>query len=521
MFCKCFCAAIRGVNARIVQIEADVNDGLPVFQMVGYLNSEAKEARERVRSAIKNIGWGFPPKRVTVNISPADFRKEGTAYDLGIAVALLRALGHGDYKFLDKIVFVGELSLDGHVNEVKGVLPIALAAREQGFEYCIVPDGNAGEGAIVEGIRIIGVSSLNQTVCILEEGRLERHATETALWNEHYVSVTDKDFSDIAGQSMVKRAAMIAVAGGHNMLMQGPPGAGKTMIAERIPGIMPTLTREESLEVMRINSICNTLKGRGGYIYERPFRAPHHSVPPTGLIGGGASPRAGEISLSHKGVLFLDELTEFARGTAELLRIPLEQKKIVHARNNAIIEYPCDFTLIAAMNPCPCGYYPDRLRCTCTPLQIKKYLGKLSYPLLDRIDIITQVHTVEYGSIINMESSSGETSAQIRARVEKVLHIQRTRFDKETINRNSDMNAKQVRKYCGVDSVTKEYLGEMYEKLSLSARGYHKILKVARTIADFDGKEDIEWKHIEEAVMYRCTDRLSFFDGGMKNDIER
>lgn len=519
MFCKCFCAAIRGVEAQIVQIEADVNDGLPVFQMVGYLNSEAKEAKERVRSAIKNIGWGFPPKRVTVNISPADFRKEGTAYDLGIAVALLSALGHGEYKGLDKIVFVGELSLDGHVNEVKGVLPIVLSAKEQGFRYCIVPEGNVGEGAIVDGVMTIGVSSLYQALCILEEGEFDSHAAKTERWDEHYVSVTDKDFSDVAGQSMVKRAAMIAVAGGHNMLMQGPPGAGKTMIAERIPGIMPMLTREESLEVMRINSICNTLKRCDGYMYERPFRAPHHSIPPTGLIGGGVNPRAGEISLAHKGVLFLDELTEFARGTAELLRIPLEQKKIVHTRNNSVVEYPCDFTLIAAMNPCPCGYYPDRLKCTCTPLQIKKYLSKLSYPLLDRIDIITQVHTVEYGSIINISNHCEESSARIREKVERVLHIQEERFEGETIHRNADMSAKQVKKYCKVDSTAKKYLGEMYERLSLSARGYHKILKAARTIADFDEMKEIKLKHIEEAVMYRCTDRLSFFSGGLKNDI--
>lgn len=518
MFCKTFCAAIRGVEAQIVQIEADVNDGLPVFQLVGYLNSEAKEAKERVRSAIKNIGWGFPPKRVTVNISPADFRKEGTAYDLAIAIALLNALGYGNFKELDKIVFAGELSLDGHINEVKGVLPTVLAAKEQGFKYCFVPQGNVREGAIVDGIMTIGVSSLYQTLSILGEGNYESHAAKTEQWNEHYAAGTDKDFSDVAGQPMVKRAAMIAVAGGHNMLMQGPPGAGKTMIAERIPGIMPLLTRKESLEVMKINSIYNTLKACDGYIYERPFRAPHHSVPPTGLIGGGANPRAGEISLAHKGVLFLDELTEFARGTAELLRIPLEKKKIVHTRNNTTIEYPCDFTLIAAMNPCPCGYYPDRLKCTCTPLQIKKYLGKLSYPLLDRIDIITQVHSVEYGNIIGADGRCGESSAQIRARVERVLQIQEKRFAAEKIYRNADMNGKQIKKYCGTDSVTDEYLKEMYDKLSLSARGYHKILKVARTIADFEEKENIEKKHIEEAVMYRCTDRLSFFSGGLKDE---
>lgn len=515
MFCKSFCAAVRGVEAQIVQIEADVNDGLPVFQLVGYLNSEAREAKERVRSAIKNIGWGFPPKRVTVNISPADFRKEGTAYDLGIAVALLNALGYVSFRELENVVFAGELSLDGHVNDVKGVLPIVLAAKEQGFRYCFVPRGNVREGAIVDGIMTIGVSSLCETVNILEEGDYEGHAAETERWDDNYVFSPDKDFADVAGQQMVKRAAMIAIAGGHNMLMQGPPGAGKTMIAERIPGIMPLLTREESLEVMRIGSICNTLKGRNGYVYERPFRAPHHSVPPTGLIGGGVNPKAGEISLAHKGVLFLDELTEFARGTAELLRIPLEKKKIVHARNNSVIEYPCDFTLIAAMNPCPCGYYPDRIKCTCSPMQIKKYLGRLSFPLLDRIDIITQVHTVGYDNIADASGCGGETSAQIRKKVERVLKIQAKRFGTKSTCRNADMNGVQIKKYCATDDDTKEYLKEMYDKLSLSARGYHKILKVARTIADFDGKENIEKKHIEEAVMYRCTDRASYFGGGL------
>lgn len=507
MFFKTFCAAVIGVEAKIVRIEADVNAGLPVFQMVGYLNSEVKEAKERVRSSIKNIGLSFPPKRITVNLSPADFRKEGTSYDLGVAVALLGAFGCLDFDASSECILVGELSLDGRINGVAGVLPIAMAARENGFRYCIVPKANIKEAAIVEGIKSIGVESLEEALNIIQEKSYEARAVATEEWNDRNEHITDKDFSDVSGQFMIKRAAMIAVAGNHNMLMQGASGAGKTMIAERIPGIMPSLTREESLEVIRINSICGVMDKAGGYIYDRPFRAPHHSISPTGLIGGGAVPKAGEISLAHKGVLFLDELTEFKRSTLELLRIPLENKKIIHTRNNGSVEFPCDFTLIAAMNPCPCGNYPNKLKCTCSPMQIKRYLGRLSTPLLDRIDIITQVKEVEYSLITGVDQKDVETSYDMRKKIEKVVSIQHDRFKDENILYNSSMDGRMIKKYCVLDKESRQYIEKIYNDNSMSARGYYKVLKVARTIADFAGKERIDLEDIEEAVMYRCIDR--------------
>jgi len=513
MFCKSFCAAIVGVEAKIIQIEADVNDGMPIFQLVGCLNSEVREAKERVRSAIKNIGWRFPPKRVTVNLSPADVRKEGTLYDVGIAVALLNSFEYFNFRNLDKILFAGELSLDGHINAVNGILPVVLAAKSNGFDFCVVPKGNINECIIVDGIHIIGVSSLSELITVLENEKPEIYACETLQWNDNNKSKkSDKDFSDVIGQTMIKRATMIAVAGGHNMLMQGPPGAGKTMIAERIPGIMPSLTKEESFEVAKIKSISNSIEKSDGFVYERPFRMPHHSIPPTGLIGGGSVPRTGEISLAHKGVLFLDELTEYQRDTIELLRIPLEKKKIIHTRNNMTVEFPCDFMLVAAMNPCPCGYFPDRIKCKCTPLQIKKYIGRISYPLLDRIDIIAQVRPVEFCNINSKKVEYEESSEYMRERINRVIDVQNERFKNDDISRNAMMTRDMINEFCSLDKKTRKYFEDVFEKAGFSARAYFKVLKIARTIADFDEKENIEMEHIREAVLYRSFER-TIFDG--------
>lgn len=506
MFCKSYCAAVIGVDARIVQIEADVNDGMPIFQMVGYLNSEVREAKERVRSAIKNIGWGFPAKRVTVNISPADFKKEGTAYDLGIAVALLCSFGRIQCDKLDQILFAGELSLNGKVNSINGVLPIVLAAKERGFKYCIVPAYNVNEGAIVSGIKTIGTDSLQETVDIIEKECFDEMAVPNEEWKSNYSACMSKDFSDISGQPMVKRAAMLAIAGGHNMLMTGPPGSGKTMIAERLPGIMPGLTMKESIEVSKIYSSSGKFTETKGFVYERPFRAPHHSISPAGLIGGGISPYPGEISYAHRGVLFMDELTEFKRDTVELLRTPLEKKYIEHTRNNVTIRYPSDFVLVAAMNPCPCGYYPDKSKCSCTPLQINRYLSKLSYPLLDRIDIVSQVQSVKYANI-NSQDKDIYTTSYIRERVNAMRSIQNKRFNNDRITLNSEMNLFHIKKYCVLDDECKNFMENVFEKLSLSVRGYNKILKVARTIADSEECDNITINHLKEAVIYRSFDR--------------
>lgn len=513
MYCKTYCASVTGVDAQVIQVEADVNDGLPVFHLVGFLTSEVREARERVRSAIKNIGWGFPAKRVTVNLSPADIRKEGTAYDLSIAIALLQAFGRIGNSVSERIMFIGELSLDGHINAVNGVLPMVLAAKKCGFEYCVVPKGNVREGTLVHGIGITGADNLNSVIEMLEKGNINSYVTKQAEWDsESRKRSTVKDFSEVSGQELIKRAALITAAGGHNMLMVGPPGSGKTMIAERIPGIMPLLTLQESIEAARIYSIYGELKDTCGYIYERPFRSPHHTIPRSGLIGGGISPTPGEISLAHHGVLFLDELTEFSRSTVELLRLPLENKKIIHTRSNCSVEYPCNFVLVAAMNPCPCGYYPDRNRCRCTTEQIRRYIGKLSYAFLDRIDIITQVQPVPYGMLEFSEHN--ESSEMMREKVEQAVLRQRARYAGTDINNNAGLYGRFIKKWCKLNSECEAMLEEVFSEFAMSARSYNRILKVARTIADIDGSENIDLIHLKEAVFYRSMDREFWRKGG-------
>lgn len=514
MFCKTYCASVIGVDAQVIQVEADVNDGLPVFHLVGFLTSEVREARERVRSAIKNIGWGFPAKRVTVNLSPADIRKDGTAYDLAIAIALLSAFGRIKKKSSDNVMFIGELSLDGHINAVNGVLPMVSSAKNNGFEYCVVPVENVSEGTMVGGIKVIGARSLDCVIDLLERGNFDDYVSDHTKWDSSFRKRNcTKDFSEVAGQELIKRASQISAAGGHNLLMVGPPGSGKTMIAERIPGIMPLLTMQESIEVARIFSIYGELKDTSGYIYERPFRAPHHTIPRSGLIGGGIRPVPGEISLAHRGVLFLDELTEFNRSTIELLRLPLENKKIIHTRSNSSVEYPCDFILVAAMNPCPCGYYPDKKRCRCSSQQIRKYLGKLSYAFLDRIDIVAQVQPVPY-EMIEHTSLEIESSETMRNRVESAVIIQTKRYEGTEIRNNAGLHGKYIKKWCKLDKYGEDFLSGIFDEFELSARSYYKVLKVARTIADIDGCENISLNHLKEAVFYRSVDREYWRKGG-------
>lgn len=509
MFSRAYSAVIHGIDGLIVSVEADVSDGLPLFEMVGLLNSEVKEARERVRIALKNSGYMFPPKRITVNLSPADIRKEGTAFDLPVAVAILTAFGHVLEDNLKDTLIIGELSLNGTIKKVNGVLPLVYAARQRGFLRCVVPKENADEGAVVSGIKVYGAGTLKEAVRMLNGfDDYKPNSVDISMLfqgghSEDGLSDENVDFSDVAGQAAVKRAIEIAVSGMHNILMIGPPGSGKTMLAKRIPTIMPELSFDESMEISKIYSIAGLL-GNRALITGRPFRSPHHSITSTALVGGGATPKPGEISLAHLGVLFLDELPEFNKNTLEVLRQPLEEKAVTISRLNATYRYPAGFMMVASMNPCSCGYYPDRNRCNCSLNMIKRYLGKISKPLLDRFDICIEAPQIDYKElqIKKME----ETSADIRKRVQAARRIQMDRYAGQGIWFNSQLTPKSIHKYCRLDAREKNLLEQAFEKMKLSARAYHRIIKVARTIADLDSSERITVRHISEAICYRSID---------------
>ncbi len=505
MLAKILTSATVGVDAYPVTVEVDISRGLPSFSTVGLPDNAVKESKDRVKSAIKNSGYDFPAKRITINLAPAHIKKEGTAFDLPVAIGILKAGGVIKNDSLDDYFILGELSLDGAIKPVRGALPVAVCAHAEGKKL-ILPEGNREEAALVDGVTVFGVKNLPELVEFLNGAKEIEPCAVDAFEYFRRAGSANHDMADVKGQEHVKRALEVAAAGGHNLLMIGPPGSGKTMLAMRLPTILPDMTLGEAIETTKVHSVAGLLGEGAGLVTERPFRSPHHTISDAGLIGGGRIPRPGEVSLAHNGVLFLDELPEFRKNVLEVLRQPLEDGRVVISRAAVSLAYPAEFMLVGSMNPCPCGFFGDTHKeCVCTPLQVQNYRAKISGPLLDRIDIHCDVPAVRFRELADRKG--GEPSEAVKKRVDDARGLQAERFRGKPVFSNSRLPQRLIRKYCEIGPDSERLLEAAVDRLGLSARAYTRILKVGRTIADLEGEEKILPHHISEAIQYRTLDR--------------